>query len=64
METSRQENNVGYGYATGRLEDSGRQNDEKISRKTGNAQSRETFFRHSAVLTLPAVQLRKIPISL
>ena len=35
---------------TGRLEDSGRQNDEKMTRKTGNAQSRSTFFRHSAVL--------------
>ena len=43
-------------YATGRLEDSGQQNDEKMSRKTGNAQSRATFFRHSAVL------LRKVPI--
>ena len=31
-------------YATGL------QNDEKISRKTVNAQSRATFFRHSAVL--------------
>ena len=48
-------------YATGRLEDSGRQNDEKMSRKIGNAQSRATFFRHSAVLSLPAVLLRKLP---
>ena len=42
-------------YATGRLEHSGRQNDDKMSRKIGNAQSRATFFRHSAVL------LRKLP---
>ena len=47
-------------YATGRLEDSGRQNDENMSRKIGNAQSRATFFRHSAVLSLPAVLLRKL----
>ena len=33
-----------------------------MSRKTGNAQSRATFFRHSAVLSLPAVLLRKLPI--
>ena len=50
--------------ATGQLEDSGRQNDEKMSRKTGNAQSRATFFLHSAFLSLPAVLLRKIPIIL
>ena len=49
-------------YATGRLEDSGRQNDEKMSRKIGNAQSRATIFRHSAVLSLPAVLLHKLPI--
>ena len=50
-----------YGaYATGRLEHSGRYNDEKVSRK--NAQSHATFFRHSAVLSLPAVLLRKLPI--
>ena len=48
-------------YAIGRQEDSGRQNDEKMSRKIGNAQSRATFFRHSAVLSLPAVLLRKLP---
>ena len=48
--------------ATERLEDSGRQNDGKMSRKTGNAQSRATFFRHSAVLSLPAVLLRKVPV--
>ena len=35
----------------------------KMSRKTGNAQSRATFFRHSAVLSLPAVLLRKVPIN-
>ena len=39
----------------------GRQDDEKMSRKIGNAQSRATFFRHSAVLNLPAVLLRKLP---
>ena len=38
------------------------QNDEKMSRKIGNAQSHATFFRHSAVLSLPAVLLRKLPI--
>ena len=32
---------------TGRLEDSQRQNNVKMSRKTENAQSRATFFRHS-----------------
>ena len=32
----------------------------KMSRKTGNAQSRAIFFRHSAVLSLPAVLLRKV----
>ena len=32
-----------------------------MSRKIGNAQSRATFFRHSAVLRLPAVLLRKLP---
>ena len=31
-----------------------------MSRKIGNAQSRATFFRHSAVLNLPAVLLRKL----
>ena len=46
-------------YAKGRLEDSGRQYEEKMSRKTGN--SRATFIRHSAVLSLPAVLLRKVP---
>ena len=40
---------------------SARQNDEKMWRKIGNAQSRTTFFRHSAVLNLPAVLLRKLP---
>ena len=33
-----------------------------MSRKIGNAQSRATFFRHSAALSLPAVLLRKLPI--
>ena len=48
-------------YATGWLVDSGRQNDEKMSCKIGNAQSRATFFRHSAVLNLPAVLMPKLP---
>ena len=47
-------------YATGRLEDSGRQNDEKMWRETVHSQSYATFFRHSAVLSLPAVLLRKV----
>ena len=47
--------------ATGRLEDSGRHNDEKMSRKIGDVQSLTTFFRHSAVLSVPAVLLRKLP---
>ena len=33
----------------------------KMSRKTGNAQPRATFFRHSAVLSATAVPLRKLP---
>ena len=37
------------------------QNDEKMSRKIGNAQSNPTFFRHSAVLSLPGVLLHKVP---
>ena len=45
-------------YATGRLEG------EKMSRKDGNPQSRAIFFRNSAVLSHPAVLLRKIPIRL
>ena len=32
-----------------------------MSRETGNAQSRATFFRHSAVLSLPAILLRNVP---
>ena len=48
-------------YAKGRLEHSGRENDDKMSRRIGNAQSRATFFRHSAVLSVPAVPLRKLP---
>ena len=47
---------------TGRLEDSRRQNDEKMSRKIGNAESRATFFRHSAVRSLPALLLRKVSV--
>ena len=38
-----------------------RQNDEKMSRNIGNAQSRTTCFRHSAVLSLLAFLLRKLP---
>ena len=38
----------------------GRQNDEKMSRKIGNAQSLALLFRHSAVLSLPAVRLCKV----
>ena len=33
---------------------------EKMSHKTGNAQCHATFFRHSAVLNLPAVLLLKV----
>ena len=32
-----------------------------MSRKTRNAQSRVTLFRHSAVLSLPTVLLREVP---
>ena len=48
-------------YATGRWEDSGWQNDKKISHKTGNAQSRATFFHHSAMLGVPAILLCMLP---
>ena len=48
-------------YATGRLEDSRRRIDKKISCKTRNAQSRATLFHHSAVLSVPAVLLCKLP---
>ena len=48
-------------YSTGRLAHSGRQNDEKMSHKIRNAQSRAKFFRHSSVLSLPAVLLCKLP---
>ena len=44
---------------TGRLEDSGRQNDEKMSRETGHASSRATCFRHCAVH--PGVCFSKVP---
>ena len=50
-------------YATGRLEHSGRQNDEKVLRKIGYAQFFATFFRHSTVLSHPAVLLFKLPLS-
>ena len=33
-----------------------------MSRKTGNAQSRATFFPNSAILSVTAVLLRKLPI--
>ena len=48
-------------YATGQLEDSGWQNGDKMSSKIWNAQSPVIFFLHSAVLSLSAVQLRKLP---
>ena len=35
--------------------------DEKLSHKTGNAQSRATFFCHSSVLSVPAILLLKVP---
>ena len=47
-------------YATGWLEQSVPQNDETMLHKIGNAQSRATLFRHSAVLSLPAVLLHKL----
>ena len=49
-------------YATRRLEDSGRQNDEINWRETMHSRSCATFFRHSAVLSLEAVLLRKISV--
>ena len=36
---------------------------KKCSRKTGNAQSRTAFFRHSAGPSFPAVLLRKVAIT-
>ena len=45
----------------GPLEDSGPQNDEKMLRETVHSQSYATYFRHSAVLSLPAVLLGKFP---
>ena len=49
-------------HATGQLEDSGRraQKDEKMSRETVHSRSCATFFRHSAVRSLPAVLLREV----
>ena len=41
------------------LNDNRWQSDEKMSCKNGNAQ---TFFRHSAVLSLPAILLHKFSI--
>ena len=49
-------------YVTLRLDDSGRQNDQEMLGKTGNAQSCATLFRHSAVPDLPAVPLREVHI--
>jgi len=49
-------------YATRRLEDSGRQNDEINWRETMHSRSCATFFRHSAVLSLEAVLLRKVSV--
>jgi len=43
------------------VQDWGRRSDEKMSRKIGNVQSRTTFFRRSAVLSLPADLLRRLP---
>ena len=34
---------------------------KKMSRKIGKVEFRATFFRHSAVLSLPAVLLPKLP---
>ena len=48
---------------TGPLKDSGRQNDEKMWREAVHSQSYATFFRHSDVLSVPAVLLRKLPIN-
>ena len=48
-------------YATGRLEDSRPQNDEKMLHETVHSQSYVTSFRHSAALSVPAVLLRKLP---
>ena len=42
-------------YATGRLEDSGQQNDEKIWRETVNFWCCPTFFHHSAARSVSAV---------
>ena len=47
-------------YATGRLEDSGHKNDEKMSRETVHSRSCVTFFRYSAVPRLPADLFRKV----
>ena len=46
-------------YATGRLADSERQNDEKMLWIPSLARQ---FFRHFTVLSLPAGLLRKVPI--
>ena len=50
-------------YSTGRLEDSGRQNDEKMWRKTVHSQSYGASFPHSAILSVAVVLLRKLPIT-
>ena len=50
-------------YATGQLEDSRRRNNEKMWRVAVHSQSYATFFPHSAVVSVPAVLLRKLPIT-
>ena len=49
-------------YATAQLEDSGWQNGDKMSGKIHlECTVSRDIFLHSAVLSLPAVQLRKLP---
>ena len=48
-------------YATGRLEHSGRKNDEKMLVRLGMHSLAPQLF-HSAVLSLPGVLLRKLPV--
>ena len=45
------------------MEDLGRQNDEKMWRKTVHSQSYAISFRHSTALSVPAVLLGKFPIT-
>ena len=51
-----------YTPATGRLKHSERSQDGRMTKNV--AQPRATVFRHSAVLSLPAVLLRKVQINL